>query len=324
MTEVKKSATSVVQHVLQIDDVPKQKREKTTVTSAKFTSRDDSNPAPAEFTLVAYFGSKTVDYLSISLKTCSKAILSIEPEFSVIDLEGILLCTRIGAKASPDNFPDSREMGFSKVLTLDSITARNMAILVNLKYVSYESVPDAEDNSTTRLQNDYIAMFESGSLTDVTFVIQGEEVAAHRNVLSWRSDYFRRMFEAEMKESASNRVEVLDMEPAIFKAMLRFIYGGVLEEAKFEPLAQLIVAADKYGLDELKKKCELAIRCDLRVGNIIDALLLADTANCPLLHREAKVLFKALASCLKRDPTNWNKLATRPFLCLQLADPEVE
>jgi len=82
MTEVKKSATFVVQHVLQIDDVPKQKREKTTVTSAKFTSRDDPNPAPAEFTLVAYFGSKTTDYLSISLKTCSKAILSIEPEFS--------------------------------------------------------------------------------------------------------------------------------------------------------------------------------------------------------------------------------------------------
>lgn len=92
---------------------------------------------------------------------------------------------------------------------------------------------------------------------------------------------------------------------------MKFIYGGVMEEKEYEALAQLIVAADKYGLDELKKICSLAIRSTLPVKNIVDCLILADKIDCPELLRDAKVLFKDLVLYLRRDQTLsplWDKL----------------
>ena len=110
-----------------------------------------------------------------------------------------------------------------------------MAILAHFQYVPYESIPDAVSNSTihSQLQKDFIAKFESGVDTDFTFIVKGEEVAAHKLILSTRSEYFQRMFETEMQESASNRVEVPDVEPATFRNLMKFIYGGVMEEKEW-------------------------------------------------------------------------------------------
>ena len=100
---------------------------------------------------------------------------------------------------------------------------------------------------------------------------------------------------------------------------MKFIYGGAMEEEEYEALAQLIVAADKYGLDELKKICSLAIRSTLPVKNIVDCLILADKINCPELLRDSKVLFKDLVLYLRRDQTLsplWDKLEKAHWLLL--------
>ena len=84
------------------------------------------------------------------------------------------------------------------------------------------------------------------------------------------------------QESATNCVQIRpDIEPSTFKAFLRFLYSGVLEEIKFEAVVKLVAAAEKYGVEELKRKCESAIRANLRIANVIDALLIADMHNCP-------------------------------------------
>ena len=132
----------------------------------------------------------------------------------------------------------------------------------------------------TQLQTDLINMFESRTFSDVTFLVQEKEFPAHKSVLASRSIYFQKMFDAEMEESATNRVHVLDVDPSTFEAVLRFLYGGVVEENQFYALAKLVAAAEKYAMDELKRICESIMLANLQMANIIDALLTADVHNC--------------------------------------------
>ncbi|KAJ4804718.1 BTB/POZ and MATH domain-containing protein 2 [Rhynchospora pubera] len=93
-------------------------------------------------------------------------------------------------------------------------------------------------------------------------------------------------------------VEIEDMEAPIFKSMLHFIYSDLvpdLEELKDDKdasvaMAQfLLVAADRYNLERLKKLCQIRI-CDLiDVNNVAITLTLAEQHNCSELK----------AACLK-------------------------
>ncbi|PKU33930.1 speckle-type poz isoform x2 [Limosa lapponica baueri] len=60
-----------------------------------------------------------------------------------------------------------------------------------------------------------------------------------------RSPVFNAMFEHEMEESKKNRVEINDVDPEVFKEMMRFIYTG--KAPNLEKMADnLLAAADKH------------------------------------------------------------------------------
>ena len=206
------------------------------------------------------------------------------------------------------------------MLPLNLVTGNEVTILCTLEYFPSESAsdPDKTRQGKTQLQTDLIDLFESGSFSDVIFLVQGKEFAAHKNVLASRSIYFKKMFDAEMQESSTNRVHVTDVDSSTFEAVLRFLYGGVVEEDEFKALAKLVAAAEKYSMDELKRICESTMRANLQMENIIDALLLADMYNCSSLLRDAKTLFKPLVKFLKKNENDWSKMAERPGLLLEL------
>ena len=92
---------------------------------------------------------------------------------------------------------------------------------------------------------------------------RGSPAPTHKSILAARSPVFMAEFFGGMQEKTSGRVEIKEMEPSVFGAMLRFIYTDTLPEfdQKMEPatatLAQhLLAAADRYGLDRLKVMCE--------------------------------------------------------------------
>ncbi len=59
-----------------------------------------------------------------------------------------------------------------------------------------------------------------------------------------KPQFFNAMFEHEMEESKKNRVEINDVDPEVFKEMMRFIYTG--KAPNLEKMADnLLAAADK-------------------------------------------------------------------------------
>jgi speckle-type POZ protein len=90
-------------------------------------------------------------------------------------------------------------------------------------------------------------------------------------------------------KKCSGHVEVQDMDMAVFKAMLHFIYTDTVPELdqwleEVVTMAQhLLVAADRYGLDRLKLICESNLSGGISVDTAATTLALAEQHNCSQL-----------------------------------------
>ncbi|KAJ4877746.1 hypothetical protein Rs2_42764 [Raphanus sativus] len=122
------------------------------------------------------------------------------------------------------------------------------------------------------------------TLSDVTFLIDGKEFYAHKICLVASSDIFRAMFDGLYKERNAQNVEIPNISWEVFELMMRFIYTGRISITKH--LAQhLLVAADQYLIEGLKRLCENTIAQDICVDNIPIMYDLADTFNASALRR---------------------------------------
>ncbi|KAK1662964.1 hypothetical protein QYE76_051123 [Lolium multiflorum] len=117
-------------------------------------------------------------------------------------------------------------------------------------YVMEDHIEVPPSNITEQLGK----LLDAKDGADVMFEVQGEELPAHKLVLAMRSPVFKALLYGPMKEKDSNRVIIDDMQPAIFKVLLHFIYTDSLPpkmdddlegDDKKEVTRHLLVAADR-------------------------------------------------------------------------------
>lgn len=96
----------------------------------------------------------------------------------------------------------------------------------------------------------------------------------HKNVLAFRSTYFFGMLTTDMKETQNNIVTVPE-DYIIMKEVLRFIYINEVESLT-AIACELVFAAEKYQLDDLKALCIDSIMESLSIKNVLNALLASD------------------------------------------------
>ncbi|XP_041493790.1 speckle-type POZ protein-like [Microtus oregoni] len=145
------------------------------------------------------------------------------------------------------------------------------------------------------LVDDLGELWENSRFTDCCLVVADKEFRAHKAILAAHSPVFRAMFEHDMEESRTNHIEIHDLKPEVFKAMMDFIYTGK-EPVLHSMVDAVLAAADKYGLERLKVMCESALCRDLSVENAAHTLLLADLYNSVQLKSRAMDFVAAHAS----------------------------
>ncbi|CAM0876989.1 unnamed protein product [Alopecurus aequalis] len=125
---------------------------------------------------------------------------------------------------------------------------------------------------------------------DVSFSVGGETVEAHRLVLAMRSPVFKAELYGPMREATTGQsITVKDMEPAVFKALIHFIYTDSLPRKHLEGddntemIRLLLVAADRYAIERLKLVCQSVLCEDLNVDTVATTLAVADQHNCGML-----------------------------------------
>ncbi|KAM0894370.1 hypothetical protein ACQ4PT_024533 [Festuca glaucescens] len=124
---------------------------------------------------------------------------------------------------------------------------------------------------------------------DVTFKVGGQEYRAHRIVLAARSPVFSAMLLGPMAEKDMQCLDVADMHPLIFKKILQYIYTDSLPKCEDKraysaaEMQHLLVAADRYGLERLKLRCEQELCKKLDAKTITTSMKLADQHDCKRL-----------------------------------------
>lgn len=124
----------------------------------------------------------------------------------------------------------------------------------------------------------------------VTATHQEEDIAVqshfyvHKAVLAARSTVFSKMFVHDMQESATNTLNLPDIEPDTLNELLTYIYTG--EAPNLEMYAEsLLYHAEKYELSHLKALCEEQLSFDLQIDNAAKILQLANTCDAQQLKR---------------------------------------
>jgi speckle-type POZ protein len=95
------------------------------------------------------------------------------------------------------------------------------------------------------------------------------------------------------KRTAELQIEDMDVE--VVRTLIEFIYKNRLPEKKrlLETAAmaeRLLVAADRYMLEKLKRICEEAMCKHIGMSSVADTLALAERHGCPVL-KEACMQF---------------------------------
>ncbi|XP_059317869.1 BTB/POZ and MATH domain-containing protein 3 isoform X1 [Lycium ferocissimum] len=140
---------------------------------------------------------------------------------------------------------------------------------------------------------------------DIVFQVGGEIFKGHKLILAARSPVFRAQFFGLIGNPKSDEVQLEDIEPSVFKAMLQYIYSDELPDlaeitgststcSSTIMLQHLLAAADRFGLDRLKELCEAKLCEEVNADTVATTLSLAEQHRCPQLK----------AICLKFAATN--------------------
>ncbi|CAN6229623.1 unnamed protein product [Urochloa humidicola] len=170
----------------------------------------------------------------------------------------------------------------------DAVTVRCVLTVVR----ATDPVPPPE------LAGDLGRLLATGMGADVTFDVGGRAFPVHRVVLAARSPVFRAELFGEMMEKDARRIRIVGVRPEVFGLLLHFVYTDSLpgdgdgEGCDAVKMRQLLVAADRYGLDRLKHICEGKLHATIDERTVASVLALAERHNCPRL-RDACLAFKS-------------------------------
>jgi speckle-type POZ protein len=139
----------------------------------------------------------------------------------------------------------------------------------------------------SNLSHHLAGLLSSNHGADVTFEVAGEVFTAHRNILAARSPVFMPELFGPMKEKATSRIRIDDIEARVFQAMLHFIYTDSLppEMEKSDDMSvmmaqHLLVVADRYDLERLKLMCEDKLCNSIDASTAATTLALAEQHGC--------------------------------------------
>lgn len=173
--------------------------------------------------------------------------------------------------------------GITGLLTNGTLTLK---ICIRPRDLSY-----AKHEPQSSLSKNVLKLFlDEDDTTDIAFKVKGVLIYAHRVILKAQAPEL-----AEMCENCNkaNPMPVDDVEPEVFRTMLKHVYGEViLTDGMISQSMSIIKAAGKYGFGHLKSEAEHwhVKNLKLTVENVVDNLLEADGGSFTVI-KEACMKF---------------------------------
>ncbi|XP_070542420.1 BTB/POZ domain-containing protein 2-like [Ptychodera flava] len=148
-----------------------------------------------------------------------------------------------------------------------------------------QSIPYNWQATKTAVKERFAFMFNNEILSDVHFIVgkdmQTQRIPAHKFVLSVGSAVFYAMFNGGMA-TQSAEVELPDVEPAAFLALLRFLYSDEVQIGP-ETVMTTLYTAKKYAVPALESACVDFLKRNLSADNAFMLLTQARLFDEPQL-----------------------------------------
>lgn len=78
------------------------------------------------------------------------------------------------------------------------------------------------------LSEDIGGLYLSDDYSDVTLIVNGQRLSAHKVILAARSQYFRALLFGGLKESTQDEIELKEPNLPAFKGLLKYVYTGLM------------------------------------------------------------------------------------------------
>lgn len=136
------------------------------------------------------------------------------------------------------------------------------------------------------LVSDLRAMINNSSLSDVTFIVEGQPVCAHKLMLM-RCPYFEALFLCKMRESRMTEIPISQVSYSVFISILEYLYTDQVKMSTSNAM-DIFVAADLFCIPRLKTMCEKHMLQSITVDNAAAIFHAADMHSATALRQKAK------------------------------------
>ena len=231
------------------------------------------------------------NYVSVYLSYESEAVVKTKYEISILGAAQ----KRYSKVSEEKTFTSKSSYGISEFISHHVLKSQAALLLLNNSLTIHcdltiygskilEEEVKMEKVSLQNLQEDFELAFSHKEFSDIKIHCGEKVFDCHQVILAARSPVFRAMFQAEMTEKKTKKVDIPDLHPDVLSEMLTFIYTG--KSPSVDNLAQaLLAAADKYQVELLKIICVEKLCKSIDVKNCVDYLVMGDRHQADVLKK---------------------------------------
>lgn len=152
-------------------------------------------------------------------------------------------------------------------------------------------------------------LFESETFSDAIIECGDSEFKVHKAVLSIRSPVFKAIFENDMTERRSGRIQIKGTDSKAMKLFLRILYVGANFDTEMIPIEifpDVLDLAEKYNLPDIKALCEHQIETKVEISTALMFLVLAEKYDlAEAMSSVWKFLKENLKAVRNNDKDEW-------------------
>jgi len=187
----------------------------------------------------------------------------------------------------------------------------NLTILFDVKFVECQGNAEVEFLEPPSILTTLAEQFSKANinpatppddlLTDVILCIGENKIYCHKMVLGMSSNFFKKMFTTNMKESKSQEIELKDVEVNLetIENMINFMYGHRIDDVKIT--TDLLAVADMYDVFRLRNLCSEKLKRTLDDENVAEIWFSAYTHNIEELTHAATIFMVKRWKVLSND-----------------------
>lgn len=135
---------------------------------------------------------------------------------------------------------------------------------------------------SSRFATQMRSLVNDDEFSDITFIIENQQVYAHRAILAARNEPFAAMLRSGMRESVEGVIPIPNVRRSVFLLLLEYIYCDSVK-VPVEEAIELYIAADLYDMERLRDICCNVVRRHLSAENAGPLLQSASENHCQVL-----------------------------------------